>query len=46
MLILKKCPWDMGNVLESSGIISLKGKNMEIILAKGVIIGTGTIMLS
>jgi len=46
LLILKKCPWDMGNVLESSEIVSLKEKNMEIILAKGVIIGTGTIMLS
>ena len=37
---------DMGNILNSSGIVSLQRKDMVIILARGVIIGIRTIMLS
>jgi hypothetical protein len=28
MLILKMCPWDIGDVLDSNGILSLYEKNM------------------
>jgi hypothetical protein len=46
VLILKIYSWDMGNILHASGIVSLEGKYMVITLAREVIIGTGTIMLS
>jgi hypothetical protein len=46
MLILKMFLWDMGNILDSNKIMDLEGKEMVIILARGVIIGTKTIMLS
>jgi len=43
MLILKMCLWDIRNILDRSRIIGLQ---RVIILARGVIIGTRTIMLS
>jgi hypothetical protein len=38
MLILKLCPRDMGNVLDNNKIVSLYGRDIVIILARGVII--------
>ena len=43
MLILKMCLWDIRNILDRSRIIGLQ---RVIILARGVIIGTRTIMLN
>ena len=43
MLILKMCLWDIGNVLHNNEIICLEEKDMVIILARQVIIGTRTI---
>jgi hypothetical protein len=42
----KMCPWDMRNVLESSEMIGLEGENIMIILFRGVIICTKTIILN
>jgi hypothetical protein len=46
MLILKMCLWDIGNILYSNRIFSLKGKHMMIILVRGVVISIRTIMSS